>query len=151
MLEIGGNRKFLEFIQLYMMQNSDLDRHSKYFKRACGVYRERLQKAAEEDIDFVVDSSWFDELPLTEGHQMLQQNNNSHMQKDIKRRYESQREPSTMKEAENIGKYVSENIKKIPNCVEQTACREPPCTTKFNWFSCGTAKIVNKDSQANLS
>ena len=87
MLEIGGNRKFLEFVQLYMMQNSDLDRHSKYYKRACGLYRDKLAKCAEEDREFIVDSSWFEELPLTEGHTMLQQNANAHIQKGVERRY----------------------------------------------------------------
>ena len=71
MLEIGGNRKFLEFISLFMIQNEDSDRHSKYYRRACALYRQKLKHCAEEDLHFNVDESWFDELTLFEGYEMI--------------------------------------------------------------------------------
>lgn len=97
MLEIGGNRKFLEFIQLYMIQNDDSDRHTKYHKKACSLYREKLQECAENDLDFVVSKSWFEELNLADGHDMVQYYNSGQIL-NIKRRYESQRESSAHKE-----------------------------------------------------
>ena len=69
MLEIGGNRKFLEFLQLFMVQNEDSDRHSKYYTQACALYRDKLAQCAELDIDFIVDQSWFEELTITEGYE----------------------------------------------------------------------------------
>ena len=109
-----------------MMQNDDSDRHSKYYKRACALYRDKLAKCAADDRDFIVDDSWFDELPLTEGHEMLQPNNYAHI-KNMNRRYGSQREASAAKEVGNLGAYLAEKIMKIPTCVQETACRDPPC------------------------
>lgn len=62
MLEIGGNRKFLEFASLFMLRNEDSDRHSKYFTKACAMYRDLLLQSARLDVEFIVDQSWFDEL-----------------------------------------------------------------------------------------
>lgn len=42
MLKYGGNRKFLEFMNLYEISNNDDDRHQKYITKACQFYREQL-------------------------------------------------------------------------------------------------------------
>ena len=88
MLEIGGNRKFLEFTKLFMIQNEDSDRHSKYYRKACALYREKLVECAEDDLDFIVDETWLDELPQKEGREMVQFNNFAKIEK-VTRRYES--------------------------------------------------------------
>ena len=72
MLEIGGNEKFIQFIKLFMIPNEGSDRHSKYFRRACDLYRRKLAQCAELNIEFIVNESWFDQITLTEGNMMLQ-------------------------------------------------------------------------------
>ena len=86
MLEIGGNRNFLEFITLFKIQNEESDLYSKYFTKACAMYRDKLAQCAELDIDFIIDKSWFDELPLIEGQQMDQCFDKSSI-KAVKRKY----------------------------------------------------------------
>ena len=51
MLKYGGNRKFLEFLNLYEISNNDDDRQLKYFTKACEFYREQLLKRAINDIE----------------------------------------------------------------------------------------------------
>ena len=67
MLEIGGNRKFLEFIQLYQIKDDDSDRYSKYYTKACAMYRDKLLQCAELDIEFNINKSWLDEMSKSEG------------------------------------------------------------------------------------
>lgn len=74
MLQIGGNKKFLEFTQLYMMAKKDSDQHSKYYRKACSMYRDKLAHCAEQDLEFIVDYSWLDELTQADGHEMVNEN-----------------------------------------------------------------------------
>jgi hypothetical protein len=46
MLQFGGNRKFLEFIHLYNIPDTDKDRHSKYITKAVDLYRKKLSEMA---------------------------------------------------------------------------------------------------------
>lgn len=75
MLEIGGNRKFLEFASIFMLRNEDSDRHSKYFTKACAMYRDFLLQSAQHDVEFTVDQSWFDHLTQIEGHELVDYTN----------------------------------------------------------------------------
>ena len=54
-----------------MIQNEDNDRHSKYYMKACDMYRKKLLQCAEDDCDFVVDQSWFDEMAIDEGYEFV--------------------------------------------------------------------------------
>lgn len=97
MLTIGGNRKFSDFTSLFMIQNEDSDRHSKYYTKACAMYRDRLLQCAELGLDFTVDQSWFDELTLTEGHEMVEYTNLVEHLQQIQRRSVTQRDASPIK------------------------------------------------------
>ena len=61
-----------------MIQNEDNDRHSKYYMKACDMYRKKLLQCAEDDCDFVVDQSWFDEMTITEGYDSVYKGYFSH-------------------------------------------------------------------------
>jgi len=60
MLKFGGNRKFLEFMNLFEIPNNDGDRHQKYITKACKFYREQLSNRAINDIqDFEISDELF--------------------------------------------------------------------------------------------
>lgn len=131
-----------------MIQNEDSDRHSKYYKRGCALYREKLLHAAEYDQEFVVQNSWFDELNLVDAHEMVQQSYSFQL-KNIKRRYESQRESSPMREVENFTQYLTEKIMKIPSCFQQKTLRNNYCiNTPFN--CCRTKSNIMYESHNEL-
>lgn len=129
-----------------MIQNEDKDRHSKYYKRACAFYRAKLLRCAEYDQEFVVDNSWFDELSLVDAHEMVQ--NNYSQIVNIRRRYESQRESSPMREMENFTHYLTEKIMKIPSCFQQMTIRNNYCMTPYN--CCRTNSNVMYESHNEL-
>ena len=72
MLKYGGNRKFLEFLNLYEISNNDDDRHLKYITKACEFYREELSKRAINDLEELeVSDELFYKLPKSEGKKFI--------------------------------------------------------------------------------
>jgi len=51
MLLYGGNKQFREFLCLYNLENEALE--TRYFTKACQLYRDRLKQMAEQDAVFI--------------------------------------------------------------------------------------------------
>ncbi len=47
MLRYGGNNQFLEFLKLYKIENEPVE--TRYFTKACQLYRDRLKQMAENN------------------------------------------------------------------------------------------------------
>ena len=57
MLQYGGNRKFLQVMSMYQIDNNDENRGTKYITKAAEMYRKQLMKAAVADEDFTLEDS----------------------------------------------------------------------------------------------
>lgn len=71
MLKRGGNRKFLEFVQLYKLNHDEYVSSTKFITKASNFYRSLLRQAVETKKDFIVDESLFKRLSFKKGQQVM--------------------------------------------------------------------------------
>lgn len=67
MLKHGGNRKFLEFLNLYQISNNSDSRDTKYVTKAVEYYRKLLSNAAVTGKKFSISEKLFNKLSLEDG------------------------------------------------------------------------------------
>lgn len=61
----GGNRQFLEFLKLYRLEHEPIN--TRYFTKACQLYRDKLKQMAELNEVFIFNKDLHQMLPLNEG------------------------------------------------------------------------------------
>lgn len=69
MLRYGGNKQFVEFLQLYSLENEPIG--TRYFTKACQLYRDRLKQMAELNEVFQFSKDLHYTLPIFEGKQSI--------------------------------------------------------------------------------
>ena len=70
MLKKGGNRKYLEFLELYKLNRDKQAKSIKYITRAAEFYRKLLEESTyEESKELEINESLFSKLPLKQGQQ----------------------------------------------------------------------------------
>ena len=69
MLRYGGNRQFFEFLKLYGLEFEPLE--TRYFTKACQLYRDRLKQMAELNQVFIFNKDMHNILPIEEGKQSI--------------------------------------------------------------------------------
>ena len=69
MLRYGGNRQFFQFLCLYGLEREPLE--TRYFTKACQLYRDRLKMMAELNQVFIFNKDLHNILPIEEGKQSI--------------------------------------------------------------------------------
>lgn len=115
MLKYGGNRKFLEFINLYEIQNNDDDRHQKYITKACEFYREQLSHRAINDIEeFEISDEVFYKLPKSNGQKFIYEDSYVLTRRMSKHIRKQEKGITLYQEAVQFGQYLKEQIYNVP-------------------------------------
>ena len=72
MLKKGGNRRFLEFVQLFKLNKDQKTQSTKYITKAADFYRTLLHKSMQENSTFEVDDSLFKQITVAQGAQVME-------------------------------------------------------------------------------
>ena len=67
LLKKGGNRKFMEMVQLYKLNKDERTKSIKYITKAAFLYRSMLQECIEKRRDLEIDTALFNRLNMLNG------------------------------------------------------------------------------------
>lgn len=69
MLKHGGNKKLFDFLRIYQLHNEPME--TRYYTKACQLYRDVLKAAGENDEPFMVTLEFYDNLAREEGKKSI--------------------------------------------------------------------------------
>jgi hypothetical protein len=69
LLKYGGNTQFKEFLRLYGLENEPIE--TRYFTKACQLYRDRLKLMAEQNRVILFTKDLHSSLPILEGKKSI--------------------------------------------------------------------------------
>ena len=68
-MKYGGNKKLFDFLRIYQLHNEPIE--TRYFTKACQLYRDILKGAAENGEPFMPTLELYDKLPREEGKKSI--------------------------------------------------------------------------------